>query len=157
MIEDHDDTRHQQQGFRHSEHIRLSDGDRFDILDHVVAEIAKGTRRHWRNARGGFGACGIDEAAQGFDRRAGFRCGGGKVRRVARLRDPVLDSEPTAGFDTYEGVAAEALAAGNRFEQETAGQFRTELEHGADRCFDVSDPPADDEPCGHGASAMVRL
>jgi glycosyltransferase involved in cell wall biosynthesis len=79
-------------------------------------------------------------------------------RTAAQLADAV---ERILGrWDRYAQNAAkasEALATGNRLEQETAGQFRTELEHGADRCFDVSDPPADDEPRGHGASAMVRL
>ena len=41
MVKDDHDTGNQQQGFGHAQYIGLGDDDRFDILDHVVAEVAK--------------------------------------------------------------------------------------------------------------------
>ena len=42
VIEHDDHARDDQKGFRHVQHVRLCNLHRLDILDHVIADIAKG-------------------------------------------------------------------------------------------------------------------
>ena len=54
-------------------------------------------------------------------------------------------------------LPAEPLTARNRFKQETPRPVSSQLQHGAYRCLDVSNPPADNETSGHCTSEIVRL
>jgi len=145
MIEHDHDPGNDQQRFGNVQRVLGGDGHRFDMLDHVIADIAERAGRHGRQGGFGFGLGESDEVAQRLDGIIRSAERGGKIARLRHGGDTVLDAEPVVGLQADKGIAAKALAAGNGFEQECAGRIGAELQHRTDGCFNIPDAPANDQ------------
>ena len=68
VVEHDDDARDDEQGFRHVQCIFARDRHRFDMLDHVVTDIAERARGHRGQGRIGFSLRETHKVAQGLNR-----------------------------------------------------------------------------------------
>ena len=158
VIEHDHDTRHDQQGLGHVQHVRLGDLHRLDILDHVITDIAERAGRHGRQGLVSRGAGVAHKRLQCGDGVAILRFGIRERGIAGDLCRAIQDAEPAVRFQPDKGIAAQTFAARNGLEQKAAGRLVAELQHGCNGCFNIPDAPPDDQFClTHWSVEIVAL
>ena len=141
-------------------------GDRHAAIGGDAADIvAAKVQQHevlgdlFRIVEQALGAAGVaGKGFQGRNRLGIKRLGVREVSIAGRLGFAIENAKPAVRFKPDEGISPEAFATCNRLEQEAAGRFRAQLQHGGNRGFYVPDSPTDNQSgIAHWSDVIVAL